>query len=173
MPRLVLADANLTTQRMVELSLETEGYEVLPFTDGKEALEYILHHEVDVVLANVSFPGLDGYSLCAQLAEEPDKAGVPVVLLVGALDGRPVALDFSASRSQPADSWRWLRRPGKPFQRNRLQSRICSKSRSRALTKKRFSGSLCARPEVRTEPCRMRNCVLRSAIWQLSRQSKR
>ena len=86
MPRLVLADDNLTTQRMVELSLETEGYEVLPFTDGNEALEYILHHEVDVVLANVSFPGLDGYSLCAQLAEEPDKAGVPVVLLVGALD---------------------------------------------------------------------------------------
>ena len=86
MPRLVLADDNLTTQRMVELSLETEGYEVLPFTDGNEALEYILHHEVDVVLANVSFPGLDGYSLCAQLAQEPDKADVPVILLVGALD---------------------------------------------------------------------------------------
>ncbi len=86
MPRLVLTDDNLTTQRMVELSLETEGYEVLPFTDGNEALEYILHNEVDVVLANVSFPGLDGCSLCAQLAEEPDKAAVPVVLLVGALD---------------------------------------------------------------------------------------
>ena len=86
MSRLVLADDNLTTQRMVELLLETEGYEVLPFADGNEALEYILHHEVDVVLANVSFPGLDGYSLCARLSEEPDKAGIPVVLLVGALD---------------------------------------------------------------------------------------
>jgi len=86
MPRLVLADDNLTTQRMVELSLETEGYEVVPFADGNEALEYILDNEVDVVLAKLSFPGLDGYSLCARLAEEPDKVGVPVVLLVGALD---------------------------------------------------------------------------------------
>ncbi len=86
MPRLVLADDNLTTQRMVELSLEAEGYEVVPFANGNDALEYILDNEVDVVLANLSFPGLDGYSLCSRLAEEPDKAAVPVVLLVGALD---------------------------------------------------------------------------------------
>lgn len=86
MPRLVLSDDNLTTQRMVELSLEAEGYEVVAFADGKEALDYVLHHEVDVILANVSSPGLDGYSLCFQLAEEPDKAGVPVILVVGALD---------------------------------------------------------------------------------------
>ena len=105
MPRLVLADDNLTTQRMVELALEAEGYEVLPFSDGTEALEYILNNEVDVVLANVSLPGLDGYSLCAQLAEEPDKAGVPVVLLVGALaeveEKKAREADCAATLSKP------------------------------------------------------------------------
>ncbi len=105
MPRLVLADDNLTTQRMVELSLEAEGYEVLPFSDGTEALEYILHNEVDVVLANVSLPGLDGYSLCAQLAEEPDKAGVPVVLLVGAL------ADVEEKKAREADCAATLSKP--------------------------------------------------------------
>ncbi len=105
MPRLVLADDNLTTQRMVELSLETEGYEVIPFTNGNKALEYVLQNEVDVVLANVALPGLDGYSLCGRLADEPDKAGVPVVLVVGALD------EVEEKNTRKAGSVALLRKP--------------------------------------------------------------
>ena len=105
MPRLVLADDNLTTQRMVELSLEAEGYEVIPFTNGKKALEYVLQNEVDVVLANVSLSGLDGYSLCARIADEPDRVGVPVVLLVGALE------EAEADKAQKAGSVAVLRKP--------------------------------------------------------------
>ncbi len=105
MPRLVLADDNLTTQRMVELSLETEGYEVIPFTNGKKALEYVLQNEVDVVLANVSLPGLDGYSLCARIADEPDRVDIPVVLVVGALD------EAEADKAQKAGSVAVLSKP--------------------------------------------------------------
>lgn len=85
MARLVLADDNLTTQRMVELSLEMEGYDVVAFRDGSKALDYVLGHDVDILLANVSLPGLNGYELASLLADEPDKSSLPVVLIVGAL----------------------------------------------------------------------------------------
>ena len=105
MSRLVLADDNPTTQKMLDLSLQPEGYEVVPFADGKKALEYILENEVDIVLANISVPGLDGYSLCARLADETRVIKVPVVLLVGALD------EIQESKALESGSIAVLRKP--------------------------------------------------------------
>jgi len=86
-PHLILADANPTVQQVVELCFNEEPVEVHCFSDGNEALDYLRVQSGDILLADVSLPGLDGYSLCKRVKEDPRTAHLPVILLAGALVG--------------------------------------------------------------------------------------
>jgi PAS domain S-box-containing protein len=56
-------------------------YAVHEAPDGVTALEVARQHPVDLVLADVMMPGLDGFGLLAALRAHPTTAGLPVVLL--------------------------------------------------------------------------------------------
>ncbi|MEE8348769.1 MAG: response regulator [Acidobacteriota bacterium] len=83
MAHLVLAEESSTVQKVVELCFSTEDIQVHCFSDGKSTLEYMKTQPVDVLLAEVSGPELDGYDLCRYLKQDPETAHVPVILLVG------------------------------------------------------------------------------------------
>ncbi|MDA2927939.1 response regulator [Acidobacteria bacterium AH-259-G07] len=85
MPHLVLADDSPAIQKIIELSFADEEIEIHCFADSKSALEYVNTHSADVLLADISLPGLDGYELCRVIRQNPSTARIPVVLLVGAL----------------------------------------------------------------------------------------
>lgn len=86
MPHLVLADDSATIQKVVELTFADESVEVHAFSDGASALEHIRAHPVDIVLADVSLPFLDGYDLCQEIKQSPDTSYIPVVLLAGTFE---------------------------------------------------------------------------------------
>jgi CheY-like chemotaxis protein len=85
MRKLLLADNNPVTQRLVSMTMEPEGYHVLAFNNGIEALECMEEDRVDIVLANISMNGLDGYSLSSEMNKKIESEKAPVILLVGAL----------------------------------------------------------------------------------------
>ena len=87
MPHLVLAEDSPTIQKLVQLCFKTENIEVHCFEDGASTLEYLKTGPADVLLADVSIPGLDGYELCRAVRQNPKTASTPVVLLVGVFDG--------------------------------------------------------------------------------------
>jgi len=66
---------------MVGLTLRGAGYEVIEAADGQEALDYARTHRVDLVLADVNMPNLDGIALIAQLRTLPDYRLTPLLLL--------------------------------------------------------------------------------------------
>lgn len=86
MPHLVLADDSVTIQKVVELSFADENLEVHCFGDGSSALEFMRSHPVDVLLADVSLPLLDGYQLCREVRRSPDTAHLPVILLASTFE---------------------------------------------------------------------------------------
>lgn len=56
-------------------------YRLFEATDGVAALALVRQHLPDLVIADVSMPGLDGYGLCAELRRDPEFEGLPVILL--------------------------------------------------------------------------------------------
>lgn len=87
MPHLVLAEDSPTIQKLVQLCFKSEDIEVHCFEEGTSTLEYLKRGPADVLLADVSIPGLDGYELCRAVKQNPKTASTPVVLLVGVFDG--------------------------------------------------------------------------------------
>jgi CheY-like chemotaxis protein len=85
-PRILLADDSTHAQRMGSKILSAEGIEVITVSNGDAAVKKLQEIEVDLVLADVYMPGLDGYEVCERIKSSPDHAGLPVILLVGALE---------------------------------------------------------------------------------------
>jgi two-component system, OmpR family, response regulator CpxR len=52
-----------------KIVLETRGYRVASFSRGEEALERFLQGGIDLVIADMAMPGLDGPQLIAKIKE--------------------------------------------------------------------------------------------------------
>ena len=83
---LVLDDSEDTTEMLRHL-LEQNGAFVTTATNGVDALRIASEREFDIVLSDISMPGMDGFEFVRRLRELPGKKDVPVLALTGF--GRP------------------------------------------------------------------------------------
>ncbi len=87
MPKtLLLADDSVTIQKVVGITFASEDIELVTVDNGDAALERAREIKPDLVLADVSMPGLDGYALCAALKADPELSHIPVLLLTGTFE---------------------------------------------------------------------------------------
>ncbi|MGO8857922.1 MAG: response regulator [Steroidobacteraceae bacterium] len=82
MARLILTvDDSPSMRLMMQLTLTSEGYEVVQASDGIEALEYARDHKADLILTDINMPRMDGIALVRELRLLPAYKGVPILIL--------------------------------------------------------------------------------------------
>jgi CheY-like chemotaxis protein len=86
MSRILLADDSPHAQRMGELILREEGYEVVTITDGATALVRLRDVDPDLILVDVLMPSRSGYEICEYVKGSLRHVHTRVVLLAGELD---------------------------------------------------------------------------------------
>jgi twitching motility two-component system response regulator PilG len=79
----MIVDDSATIRKILGLSLERAGYNVIAEADGESAIERLLHVVPDLILLDIAMPKLDGYEVCKRIKQDPRTAGVPVVMLSG------------------------------------------------------------------------------------------
>ncbi|HEY0385299.1 MAG TPA: response regulator [Pyrinomonadaceae bacterium] len=84
--KLLLADDSIAIQKVIELTFEDEGMQVVSVGDGRQALERLAEVRPDIVLADVFMPELNGYQVCEQIKRDERFRGIPVILLVGSFE---------------------------------------------------------------------------------------
>lgn len=77
----LLVDDSVTQSFHLKLALVRAGFKVLTAADGRSALKALDTDGVDVVLADVIMPMMDGYELCRQIKDSPKHAKLPVILM--------------------------------------------------------------------------------------------
>jgi len=65
----------------ISLALESAGYQALTATDGLEALELLRSESVDLILADIAMPGMNGYQLYERIQENPTWLVIPFIFL--------------------------------------------------------------------------------------------
>jgi len=98
-PRILVADDNANIQKMVSLSFEDRGVEVVSVGNGEAAVRRIPDVKPDLVLADIFMPVRSGYEVCEFVKKDSRFSHVPVILLVGAFD----PLDEKEARRVGAD----------------------------------------------------------------------
>ncbi|HTK30064.1 MAG TPA: response regulator [Vicinamibacterales bacterium] len=83
---LLLADDNVTTRRVMELTFADEDVRVVSVGDGDEAIAHLDRTPPDILLADVGMRGKSGYDLARHVKTTPKLAHIPVVLLTGAFE---------------------------------------------------------------------------------------
>jgi len=84
--KLLLADDSITIQKVVELILTEEDFEIKATANGEEALVALPSFKPDIVLADVDMPKINGYQLCERIKQNPSTKEIPVILLTGAFE---------------------------------------------------------------------------------------
>jgi len=62
-----------------KIMLETRGYRVAAFTRGEEALDRFLQGGIDLIIADMAMPGLDGPQLIAKIKDASPH--IPAILI--------------------------------------------------------------------------------------------
>lgn len=105
--RVLLVEDNEDNFELVRFLLERAGYEVLAGYDGKEALELARRELPDLILMDLSLPGIDGWTAGRELKTDPITSHIPLLALTAhTLPGdrkRAMEAGFDGYISKPID----------------------------------------------------------------------
>lgn len=81
MARLVFCEDNPLIQKLIAATLRSTGHDVRIVADGLEALALIEQEPPDAIFTDLAMPGMDGFTLCAEIKARPHLAHVPIVVV--------------------------------------------------------------------------------------------
>ena len=80
--KVLLADDNITAQRMGSKILTDAGYEVIAVSNGAAAIKRIASEKPELLILDVYMPGYTGLEVCEKIKNDPVTAQMPVILTV-------------------------------------------------------------------------------------------
>jgi two-component system chemotaxis response regulator CheY len=114
MPKTALiVDDSTSIRQMVAFTLKEAGFSVLEGANGKEGLEQLERHPVDLIITDLNMPVMDGLTFIRQTRSRTATRFTPILMLT--TEGRAEAKQ--AGRAAGATGW-----IVKPFQPERLVS---------------------------------------------------
>ena len=81
-PLILLVEDHQDTRQMYAEFLGM-GFEVQTAPDGEQALKAVRLDRPDLVITDLSLPGINGFELIEQIREDPDLRSIPIICLSG------------------------------------------------------------------------------------------
>ena len=122
--RVLIAEDDPSSRDLLTHAVEVLGYHVHAVADGEAAWEAVQVGLPDLILSDVTMPGLDGFGLCRRLKADPRTRLIPVILITGIGDEHKLE-----GIEAGADDFL-----GKPVSLNDLRVRMRSLIRMKAFT---------------------------------------
>lgn len=79
--RILIADDVEENRELLEAYLADQGYELLMACDGQQTIEAVEKHSPDLLLLDIMMPRMSGYEVCQQLKADPERRGMPVLMV--------------------------------------------------------------------------------------------
>jgi DNA-binding response OmpR family regulator len=81
MTRVLVVDDEPNILLSLEFLMQQAGCEVVTATDGETALQRVAERPPDLILLDISLPGLSGFEVLEQLRARPEHARLPIIML--------------------------------------------------------------------------------------------
>jgi len=85
MSKLVMViDDSMTVRKIIETCLRRQGFQVMGFPDGVEAIRWLMEpasRVPDLVLLDIGLPKMDGYEVARRLKIKPQFSNTVIVML--------------------------------------------------------------------------------------------
>lgn len=128
--RLLLVEDDTAMQTTLQRTLKRRGFEVTPCTDGAQALALWTAHTPDIVILDLSLPGMDGLDVLTQARKAGLRTPVLILTARGTVGDRVLGLNAGADDYLP-----------KPFDLDELEARLKALYRRHAPAESAGGGS--------------------------------
>lgn len=81
MAKIVVAEDEHDIRELITFTLRFAGHEVIPTSNGEEALQATQKNNPDLVLMDVRMPKMSGYDACERIKTDDKLKHIPVVFL--------------------------------------------------------------------------------------------
>ncbi|MEO3786495.1 response regulator [Actinocorallia sp. B10E7] len=88
--RVLVVDDDEVIRQLIAVNLQLEGFEVHTAVDGRDCLDRVRQVAPDVITLDVMMPRLDGWVTAVRLREDPETAGIGVVMITARAQERDV-----------------------------------------------------------------------------------
>jgi two-component system, cell cycle sensor histidine kinase and response regulator CckA len=112
---ILIVEDSRTQAEALRVLLEENDYRVTAAPDGETALELVRTGTFDLVISDITMPGINGYEVCRQIKTGLRRRGLPVLLLTALSD----PMDIVQGLEVGADSY-----VTKPYQASQLLARV-------------------------------------------------
>jgi len=94
--RILVVDDDENILNLEKTILEGKGFQVTRAAGGAEALTLLGTGSFDLVLLDVMMPGVDGFTVCRKIKEDPRLKDLPVIFLTAKGGGDALAEGFES-----------------------------------------------------------------------------
>jgi len=81
MPKILLVEDNEMNRDMLSRRLLKQGFEMVIAVDGEQAVDLARSEAPDLILMDISLPGLDGWEATRLLKAMPETRSIPIIAL--------------------------------------------------------------------------------------------
>jgi len=117
--RVMAVDDSATVRQVLQMTLEGAGYEVIEAVDGKDALDKLRVHQVDMMVTDLNMPNMNGIDLIRQVRQNPGNRFMPIIMLTTESQPEKKQIGKAAGASG------WIVKPFKPEQLLAVVRMIC------------------------------------------------
>lgn len=108
-------DDSKSMRALLRAALSSRGYEVSQAEDGVDALEWLTHNSVDVIVTDINMPRMDGFGLIDALRAQARFRDCPILVL------STESSDEKKARARSAGATGWI---VKPFDADKLDQAL-------------------------------------------------
>lgn len=112
---LVVDDIQSNIEFILDILTLEENTEVIGVNDGQATLDFVAKRTPDLILLDISMPGMDGFEVCRRLKADSDYAQIPIIFLTARVQKEDTIHGFELGAVDYI---------AKPFNLNELLSRV-------------------------------------------------
>lgn len=85
---ILVVDDEPVTQLMLGMMLQRSDYTVITAIDGQDAMAHLAKHKIDLVIADVNMPKMDGLTMLQNLRADERFESLPIIMFTAMGQGR-------------------------------------------------------------------------------------
>ncbi|MDI6808398.1 MAG: response regulator [Candidatus Eisenbacteria bacterium] len=99
--KILVVDDELDLTKILRISLEAQGFEVIVASDGQNGLAKAREEKPDLIILDLMLPRIDGYRVCRLLKFDERFRNIPIIMLTARIQ----ETDKKLSLEMGADSF--------------------------------------------------------------------
>ena len=96
MARILVAEDDPGSIKLLDFRLKSLGYEVIFAVDGGKALEIATKEKPDLVLLDVMMPVMNGFQVLRKLKSQEETKNIPVIMLTSKVQEKDIVVGLEA-----------------------------------------------------------------------------